>query len=233
MKQMLDVTRREIKYRISLETALLAQQYLSQILPQDSHNGIDGYLVRSLYFDSLYHDDLEEKLDGIEERQKIRLRIYSPQDQLVKLEVKEKNGDWQQKRSLTITKKEAIRLIACDYTVLQEINHSLAQNLYYKMTTELYRPQVIVQYNRYAFMMDVNDTRVTFDQKLVAGESSFDLFGESDTFYPVGFPDDVTLEIKYNHFLLSHIRELLDSIDKSSQSYSKYVMSRFISHTTE
>lgn len=233
MAQMLDVTRREIKYRVSVMTALHAQQFLSKVLPQDDYNGTDGYLVRSLYFDSLYHDDLEEKLEGIEERQKIRLRIYSPQDQTAKLELKEKNGDWQQKRSLIVSKEDAQKLIEGEYSVLQKMNHPLAQQLYYKMTTELYRPQVTVQYNRYAFMLAVNDTRVTFDQKLVASESNFDLFGEIDSFYPVGFPDDVTLEIKYNHFLLSHVRELLDTIDKSSLSYSKYVMSRFISHTTE
>lgn len=233
MTQILDVTRREVKYRVSLMTALYTQHFLSKVLPQDDHNGIDGYLVRSLYFDSMYNDDLEDKLEGIEERQKIRLRIYSTKDQTAKLELKEKKGDWQQKRSLVITKEDAQKLIDGNYSVLQKMNHPLAQQLFYKMTTEIYRPKVTVQYNRYAFMLDVNDTRITFDQKLVASESNFDLFSENDNFYPVGFSDDVTLEVKYNHFLLSHVRDLLDNIDKSSLSYSKYVMSRFISHTTE
>ncbi|KAF1305075.1 polyphosphate polymerase domain-containing protein [Enterococcus saccharolyticus] len=233
MVQLLDVKRREIKYRISLATALRAQNFLKQVLPADPYNGIHGYMVRSLYFDSIYHDDLEDKLDGIEDRRKIRLRIYSPTDQTVKLELKSKNGEWQQKQSLRLSKSQALRLIACDYEVLKEVPHSLAEQLFVTMSREAYQPQVIVQYNRYAFMLDTNDIRVTFDQHLVATESSLDLFGEGLNFYPVGYSDDVTLEIKYNHFLLSYVRDLLDQIDKSSLSYSKYVMSRYISHQPE
>lgn len=233
MAELLNVKRREMKYRISLETSLRTQHFLKSVLPEDKHNGLDGYVVRSLYFDSIYHDDIEEKLDGIENRKKIRLRIYSPEDQVAKLELKAKFGNWQQKRSLRLTKAQALRLIDCEYGVLKEIDHPLADEVYLMMYKGVYRPQVIVQYNRFAFMLDSNDIRVTFDQQLVASESNLDLFGDGSGYYPVGFPDDVTLEVKYNHFLFSYVKDLLDEIDKSALSYSKYVMSRFISHTPE
>lgn len=222
-----------MKYRVSSEMALKSQRFLRSVLPEDRHNGQDGYLVRSLYFDSIYNDDLEEKMEGLEDRKKIRLRIYSPKDQVAKLELKSKYGEWQEKHSLRLTKDKAIRLVNCDYSVLRGIDHPLARELYFTMFKGVYRPQVMVQYHRYAFMIDTNDIRITFDRNLVSSESDFDLFSEQIGFYPVGFPDDVTLEVKYNHFLFSYIKDLLNNIDKSPLSYSKYVMARFISHIPE
>ena len=47
---------------------------MSNVVHTDSHNGPDGYQVRSLYFDSLSNRDFQEKEDGLELRRKFRLR---------------------------------------------------------------------------------------------------------------------------------------------------------------
>ena len=49
--------------------------------------------------------------DGIGERRKIRLRIYDPGDKNAKLELKEKTGDFQRKRSLTVSREEAEQMM--------------------------------------------------------------------------------------------------------------------------
>lgn len=91
------VTREEKKFLISLEEFRNKSHYLDGLLIQDEHNGIDGYIIRSLYFDTLYDDDYFEKLEGVETRRKIRLRIYDPKHNFAMLEMKQKQGASQKK----------------------------------------------------------------------------------------------------------------------------------------
>lgn len=233
MSNIHDVRRREIKYRVAFDNASRAKQYIGKVLQGDPHNGSDGYLVRSLYFDTLWNRDLEEKKNGLESRRKIRLRVYSPEATTAKLELKEKQGLWQHKRSITIPRDMALHLTTGDYTSLARMQLPLAQQLYRFMSEQMYRPKCIVQYRRYAFIVPANDIRITFDSKLMATEGYLDLYRDDAFLYPVGWPDDVTLEVKYNHFLFSYIKDLLDDIDKVPVSYSKYVMSRFMTHSLE
>ena len=71
-----------------------------------------------------------------------------------------------------------------------------------------------------------NNIRVTFDNRIVATESCFDIFSDRLNMNPVLDPYDVVLEVKYNGFLLGYIREMMNSIDKSELSVSKYVLAR-------
>ena len=72
---MLDVTRTEVKYDIGLAEMADMKRRLGIFMEPDSHNGDRGYLVRSLYFDTLHDTDFEEKVEGYDGRQKIRLRV--------------------------------------------------------------------------------------------------------------------------------------------------------------
>ena len=71
-----------------------------------------------------------------------------------------------------------------------------------------------------------NKIRITFDNQIVATESSFDLFDPNLNMNPVLDPYDVVMEVKFNGFLLGYIRELLNSINKSELSVSKYILAR-------
>ena len=75
---MRDVLREEKKFLLNQAEALKLRNYLSNVVHTDSHNGPNGYPVRSLYFDSLSNRDFQEKEDGLELRRKFRLRVYSP-----------------------------------------------------------------------------------------------------------------------------------------------------------
>ncbi|HRR37061.1 MAG TPA: molecular chaperone, partial [Clostridia bacterium] len=46
--------------------------------------------------------------------------------------------------------------------------------------------------------------------------------------YPVFSQDGVILEVKYNGFLLSYIKDMLDRVEQSELSVSKYALSRTI-----
>ena len=94
------------------------------------------------------------------------------------------------------------------------------------MQIHAYRPVTIVEYRRKAFIAKENKIRITFDNQIVATESSFDLFDPNLNMNPILDPYDVVMEVKFNGFLLGYIRQLIDSINRSELSVSKYVLAR-------
>ena len=85
-----DILRTEKKYPLDYLDARKLCGKLNRVLQPDPHcAGTDGYLVRSLYFDSYDNEDYFDKAAGLENRKKIRLRIYSPDDAFAKLEWKQ------------------------------------------------------------------------------------------------------------------------------------------------
>ena len=220
------VFRKEKKFLLNMEEYLTKSHLFQQVLTQDAHNGTHGYMIRSLYFDTAYDTDFYDKQGGFELRRKIRLRCYDPDADFAMLEMKQKQGDSQLKRSLRLTRAEAERMIAGDYTVLLSHPEDFALECYALMHAKNYRPKTIVQYHRKAFVAKENKIRVTFDNQIVATESSFHLFDPGLNMNPVLDPYDVVLEVKYNGFLLSYIQLLLNAVDKSELSVSKYCLAR-------
>lgn len=66
------VFREEKKYLIGMAEALQRSHLLGQVMREDPHNGVHGYRIRSLYFDTVYDEDYHEKLAGIETRRKMQ-----------------------------------------------------------------------------------------------------------------------------------------------------------------
>ncbi len=95
------------------------------------------------------------------------------------------------------------------------------------MTEEVYRPKCIVKYSRLAFTVPTNDIRITLDSGVSAQEGQFNLFQDSVSYYPVTEPGRITLEVKYNHFLLDYIRTALSSFELTETASSKYTASRY------
>lgn len=220
------VFREEKKFLINVEEFIKKSHQLEQVLIQDEHNGTHGYLIRSLYFDTIYDDDYFEKQAGVECRRKIRLRCYDPDSNYAMLEMKQKQGSSQLKRSLRMTREDAMRMIQGDYSPLLRYPEEFAQECYALMQCRCYRPKTIVQYNRKAFIAKENKIRITFDNNIVATESCMDLFSPDLNMNPVLDKFDVVLEVKFNGFLLDYIRQLINSIDKSELSVSKYCLAR-------
>lgn len=223
---MRNVLREEKKRLISIQARSDIEYRLSSAMISDSHNGDNGYMVRSLYFDTPEEKDYNEKLDGIELRRKVRLRVYSPSDTIAYLEIKQKEGAYQKKRSLPLDRETAGALIDGNYGVLLEEHKEFADECYAIMSMGLYRPKTIVEYNRKAFIEAENNTRITLDAPIRATESSFDLFSENLSMSSV-FPEDVIiLEVKYNGFLLSYVKQLLEGTAGAELSVSKYCLAR-------
>lgn len=226
---MLDVSRKELKYLLTASEVYDMKQKLGAVMETDIHGRHGVYHVRSLYFDSLMDSDYEDKVNGYDKRQKIRLRVYHPLDDMVKLELKEKTGSVQRKRSLVISRQDAQHMMYGDYTFLMERQEELAYKLYLFMVTHCYRPKCIVAYDRIAYFRKENDIRVTFDCNLSASEANLDIFDEKIVLYPVTPPNEVTMEVKYNRFLYSYIKNIISQSNRMQISNSKYCRARMIS----
>lgn len=230
---MLKVLREEKKFLLSYLQYKEKDFYLSKLLHGDKHNGVNGYKVRSLYFDTVYDTDYFEKLNGTENRRKIRLRIYSLDDAVAKLEMKQKQGSKQLKRSLTVSRQDAIELIRGRYEVLLKYDkEEFSSEIYAFMKTRCYRPCTIVEYDRKAYIAKENNIRITFDSNIRASESNFDIFSNKLNLVPVMDLHNVVMEVKFNGFLLSYIKDMLSDTDSSEISVSKYYLARHNAYST-
>lgn len=223
MEKEIFVLRTEKKYEITREQKIILMNKLEKILKMDKGYR-EGYLVRSLYFDGIQDDDYFEKLDGLEKRKKIRIRTYDPNLENVKLEIKKKEGDVQQKKTVWISKNLAKEIILGEFSGLLEIGSVVAEEIYNIMETEVYRPKCIIEYNRSAFIEETNNTRVTFDSDIRVSHD-FDKFFENEII-TIPVKDEPVLEVKYNDFLLSNVKHIVDEADVQQTSVSKYVLSR-------
>lgn len=227
MAEFLDVLRTEKKYTISPITMSHLKSRLSYILPLDKNCiGLKPYVVKSLYFDSLYNRDYTEKEAGLEFRKKIRLRSYEKGD-IIKLEWKRKQGSKQRKQSLIISKEDAGELICGHYGCLLKYKDDLAGKIYTMMSEEVYIPRCMIVYNRLAFTLPTNDIRITIDSNISSNESRYDIFSENISAYPTQNFGNAILEVKFNHFLLDYIRKVLSLDNLTESANSKYTAGRY------
>ena len=124
--------RHEVKHQISPQEDLVLASRLQKLFPRDGHAGPDGsYRVTSLYFDTPYDTALREKLDGVDRREKFRLRYYGERPDFLKLEKKFKVNGLCGKRSARLTWSEAERLLSGEDAFLLERGEPLLSELYH------------------------------------------------------------------------------------------------------
>ena len=222
--------RHELKFFISEMQYRVLSRQLDRVLWRDPNGDENNeYHIRSLYFDTINDDALEEKIAGVGNRKKYRMRIYNFSDRVIKLECKSKYGDLISKQSVTIPRELAEQLIAGDPDGLQRMRHPLLHDVYREMRTNLLHPVVIVDYLREAYLHPVEDVRITFDRQLRTGLNSIDMFNPHIPTVPPFDHEEIILEVKYNRELPVYISHILSYAlrDGAVQSaISKYVHCR-------
>ena len=223
-----EVSRHELKFNLNFMQFSRLSKSLENVMLKDPHNGADGYTVRSLYFDTYAETDFYDKLAGIENRKKIRLRVYSPGTENVKLEIKRKFGDEQVKNSAVISRNDARRLINCDYSAPAKYQNKTAGMIYRIMRINHVRPVALVEYRRKAFVHPTNNIRITLDTHICSSETFFDIFTDNPVLTPVDEFAFALAEVKYDAFIMRWLSDLLSDYGFNRIAYSKYVMSRGI-----
>lgn len=221
--EVLKTFRHEYKYRISYEDMLTLRKKLNEVLNIDRSE--DGYLIRSLYFDSIEDTDYYDKLGGEINRKKMRLRIYEPNPKYVKLEIKAKYDTHQLKKSLVIDKDTASEIIKENYDVLLDYDDETAKEAYTILRKGLYKPKVIIEYQRIAYTTGTT-TRITFDFDLKSSNDIESFFDEEINYNNLSSKTDVVLEVKFDRFLEPYLSNILSSYGTRFESVSKYVMGR-------
>ena len=219
--------RHELKFYINPGDYLILRGLLDKVLRRDVHGDANNnYSIRSLYFDDAYNAAYLQKLDGVEVRDKYRIRIYKCSDKEIFLERKRKQGELIQKSSVRITRRLCDQIISGDPTGMERAENELVQDMYRQMRTRLMRPVVIVDYVREAYCHPVENVRITFDKQLRTGLFSRDLFNpDLPTVSPLD-GQEMILEVKYDRFLPQYIRDILENVPGNRCAISKYVLCR-------
>lgn len=214
--------RHEIKYTVSAyETALLRHR-LPALLRRDKHAGKTGsYLIRSVYFDDADYTAYNEKIAGVKERTKYRLRYYDLDDRVIFFERKSKNGDMTGKDSVKITREQAQALLDGSFTSADTDAPLLKE--FSRLRRTGYRPVVIVDYDRYAFTYPVENVRVTLDTAVRTCPYQTDFFNKRLLMVPVLDEGETVLEVKYDKFLPAPVVAMLEGVPKRREAVSKYV----------
>lgn len=224
----LAVSRREVKYLLSLPDRLFLLGALDQLLTPDAYGGYNGYTVRSVYFDSITNEDYWDKKNHTDEKKRIRLRVYHPEDEKAKFEIKRKSFGRELKESVVISRGDAQQLLQGNYGVLLHYDTPTARYGYDLMTTRLYRPVSLIEYDRRAYTHPNFNTRVTMDNNLRYCTFCHDLFCAKPNFQAALPKDETILEIKYDRFLFRQIQDVLAQCDLTRKPPSKFGSSRAI-----
>lgn len=221
--------RHEQKYYISqAQYQILSRLLKSALNPDPNADENNEYHIRSLYFDTLYNTALFEKIDGVSNRDKYRIRIYNLSDKMIRMECKSKYDVYISKRSVRISRDVADQLIAGDPTGLENTSSGLLRDVYREMRLHLLRPVVIVDYVREAYLHPAEDIRITFDKQLRTGLYSDDMFNPNVPTLPVFPNDEIILEVKFNRVLPAYISEILSRAAgwSTRSAISKYCLCR-------
>ena len=217
--------RHEWKHEISAADLIVLRQRLRAVARPDPHTRDGVYQIRSLYFDNLADKALREKIDGVDRREKFRLRCYNRDSGLIRLEKKSKSGGLCYKTSAQLTFAQTQSLLSGEWGFLMESRDPLLQELYCKMETQGLRPKTIVEYQREPFVYGPGNVRVTLDHHIRTGLRSTDFLNPNCVTIPTG-DAPMILEVKWDEFLPSVIRDAVQLEGRRTSAFSKYAACR-------
>ena len=217
-------SRHEEKYIINYKQYALLKSRIQEILTPDIHGDHGSYLITSLYYDDHQDHALKEKLDGLPEHSKFRIRTYGCSDTVIHLERKDKHGILTHKLSADLTKEQVSGMLDGQFDL--DSFSGAAYELTAQMQGQKLIPTVAVRYRRDAYVYPGTDLRLTFDTNLEAlSPDPQALFSSSFSGIPVLDHNSIIMEIKYGSHLPAFLRKLTD-VSCQQLSVSKYALCR-------
>lgn len=218
--------RNEWKHEISYSDLLAIRHRMRAVAQQDVHTRPDGsYEIRSLYFDTPTDKALREKIDGVNEREKFRIRYYNGDTSVIHLEKKSKKNGLGSKCVADLTKEEAQAIVEGNLQWMMSSRKPLVIELYSKMKSQGLRPKTIVDYTREPFTYAPGNVRVTLDYNIRTGLGCIDFLNPECITVLAGEPV-IILEVKWDEFLPDIIRSAVQLDGRSSGAFSKYRICR-------
>lgn len=193
------------------------------------------YTVRSIYFDTSRFDFYFEKVEGIKNRKKVRLRGYNEGDSnaTVFLEIKRKYdipiikfrapvsfGDAQEMFGSTRINGQIIT------DIVFPKGQENSKRFFYQILSKNLRPVVLVIYEREAYLSKFDDTvRITIDKNLRS--KAYPMISElyKEERISGSLNDHFILEVKFNSYFPTWLNPIIANLSLRKQSASKYVIS--------
>lgn len=217
--------RHEHKHSVNGADIMELRTRLCAVMKRDDHCDDDGkYIVKSLYFDNYLDKALREKVDGVRNREKFRIRYYGDDTSFIRLEKKSKINGLCLKQSAPLTAEECDKIIRGDTGFLINSGNPLKQEFYAKIHYQLLRPKEIVCYERESFTYPAGNVRVTIDSH-ISGSSNVREFLNPNLAYSTLISDSV-LEVKWDEFLPEIIKNCVQLKSRRSSAFSKYAAAR-------
>jgi len=217
--------RHECKFEISYSDLIMLKSRLSAVAKQDVHTTNGVYEIRSLYFDNANDIALMEKLNGINRREKFRIRYYDKNTDFIKLEKKSKINHLTQKQSVNLTKNQVQDILDGNYEWMIESTEPLLQELYSKMKAMGLRPKTIVEYTREPFVFPYGNVRVTLDYNIRTSNSCSAFLNPVGVTMPIK-DAPIILEVKWDEYLPDVIKDVIQMSNHSQGAFSKYAACR-------
>lgn len=213
--------RNEIKHIISPADRATICASMRAVAKLDPHAQAKGYYtIRSLYFDNIADKALREKIDGVNEREKFRIRYYDGDTSVIHLEKKVKRDGVGYKVSCSLSKEEAQKIVNGDTLWMPTCDRALVVELYAKMKSQGLCPKTIVDYERIPFVYGPGNVRVTIDYNIRTGLRCIDFLNPSCVTLPTG--GDIILEVKWDEYLPTIIRNAVQVKGRRATAFSKY-----------
>ncbi|MCF8261123.1 MAG: polyphosphate polymerase domain-containing protein [Melioribacteraceae bacterium] len=224
--------RKEFKYYLPLDQV---EDFKKAILPRvsidDYARGRKGnyYTVRSIYYDSLNLKYYHEKLEGISNRKKIRIRVYNNEipESVTFLEIKRKYENSQIKNRAKL-KYENLEKLMVEHDINKYVindfdYHEAANRFLYHINRFSLVPQTLVVYDREPFLSRFDSTtRITIDHDLrKADKPRLEDIYRDDILNPI-MQDVTILEIKFYKGYSEWIQRIVEDFGLVRQAISKY-----------
>jgi hypothetical protein len=223
--------RLEVKYFLDRTRRSALARDLRAFMRPDVFAGPDGsYIVRSLYFDTPDYQAYHDKLAGAAERHKLRVRAYGVDPgraAFVRLEVKSRYLGYIHKTVADVARED---YPAFEQALRRRTLPPAAMLERYPAAREFFRiqrqlnmePKILIQYRRQAFeRLEVNRTRVNFDDELVASRT-LDLLGPCQAGGRLMKYGGAIIEIKVDNVLPFWLHTLIGKYELRNEAISKY-----------
>ena len=217
--------RHEWKHVISPSDMYTIRSRLRAVACSDKNTVNGRYKIRSLYFDDANDTALLEKINGVNKREKFRIRYYNEDLSFIKLEKKSKINGLCNKVSERITAEEVKALLDGNTDWMKDTDRPLVHELYIKMKNQGLKPKTIVDYLREPFVFSAGNVRVTIDYNIRTSISYMDFLNPKCITIPAG-EATIILEVKWDEFLPDIIKAAVNLEDRRSSAFSKYAQCR-------
>ena len=217
--------RHELKYICSDVELRVVEQKIRMVMRPDSHADANGeYLIRSVYFDDFHRSRFFENEDGVDPREKFRIRTYNCSDSRITLEKKIKKNGMTGKKSCIIDRETCMRMLT-----RRSIRDRLGQDplldewILQNETVGLH-PVMLGEYLRKPYVYRLGNVRITFDRYISTSFLIKDMFERQISkiaVLPTGYH---VLEVKYDDFLPDVIYQLIDSGHMRQTTFSKFYL---------